>query len=792
MSTIRLNKLISANGVLEQVSQQSGDNGTLIKRYQTVDGSSDDIVSDSPNETSSGHGGNAQAGDLTNITLNSGASAVDDYYNGWWIHLTVGSGNGQIRRIKDFTGSTRVATIYSTSDNNEDGLDFVTSASTDTEYSLFNRSYVGSFYDESEDVWKIGFMSEVSQNIKMQDKVNLHVNNLTLDGVFSGLGNSEFEKITVDTDNTEALLVRKDGDGGDVFSVDTTNDIVTVTGNLTVTGTVDGRDIATDGSNLDNLNTTIGLSALTSAEVDQLENINSTTISGTQWGYLGTSNQGIATSDSVSFSALAIEGDLVIDNTSTKAFLVRKDGFGGDLFGIDTVNSDVGISGTLSITGTVDGRDVATDGSTLDNLNNTIGLSALTSAEVDQLENINSTTISGTQWGYLGSSNQGIATSDTVSFNGLTLEGSQIIDNTSTEALLVRKDGDGGDIFVVDTINSQVKFVDSQFYATLGSGNPEISFDPNDYLTYNRTSNEYSFISNSIAILQINSGGIDVTGDIIVSGTRTITTSTVDGSDDGRLKIAGGGGSSDRGARIVLSGNERASVGGWLELFAGDSGKITLSTGNDEERIIISETGDIWVQDNPIYFRGVGDTNHGVRWSDPAWGGIGTDSVVLFGYSNILLGTTNGGEHVHLHCENNSKETKIRCVPATGSNTTGLIDIRPSHGDISETNYQNSTDVNSSPVDVTGLLFDSTNTRSFKAIMSVEVNASTNLFAQFELRGLQKSGSWIITSNFIGDDTQITISINGTGQIQFTSTSITGFTSRELSFRAWATSRQLL
>ena len=36
------------------------------------------------------------------------------------------------------------------------------------------------------------------------------------------------------------------------------------------------------------------------------------------------------------------------------------------------------------------------------------------------------------------------------------LEGTQVIDVTDTEAFLVRKNGDGGDVFLVDTTNSDV------------------------------------------------------------------------------------------------------------------------------------------------------------------------------------------------------------------------------------------------------------------------------------------------------------------------------------------------
>ena len=36
------------------------------------------------------------------------------------------------------------------------------------------------------------------------------------------------------------------------------------------------------------------------------------------------------------------------------------------------------------------------------------------------------------------------------------IEGTQVIDVTSTEALLIRKNGDGGDVFTVDTTNEKV------------------------------------------------------------------------------------------------------------------------------------------------------------------------------------------------------------------------------------------------------------------------------------------------------------------------------------------------
>jgi hypothetical protein len=55
--------------------------------------------------------GAAQAGTSTTITLKSTASSTDDIYNGMYVTITGGTGAGQIRIIKDYVGSTKVATV---------------------------------------------------------------------------------------------------------------------------------------------------------------------------------------------------------------------------------------------------------------------------------------------------------------------------------------------------------------------------------------------------------------------------------------------------------------------------------------------------------------------------------------------------------------------------------------------------------------------------------------------------------------------------------------------------------
>ena len=61
--------------------------------------------------------GTAQAGAASTITLDSGASAIDDYYNGCYVNITNNSPAnvlGQARKITDYVGSTKVATVQGT------------------------------------------------------------------------------------------------------------------------------------------------------------------------------------------------------------------------------------------------------------------------------------------------------------------------------------------------------------------------------------------------------------------------------------------------------------------------------------------------------------------------------------------------------------------------------------------------------------------------------------------------------------------------------------------------------
>ena len=86
---------------------------------------------------------------------------------------------------------------------------------------------------------------------------------------------------------------------------------VSSSGNITVTGTVDGRDIATDGTKLDTVETnadvtdTANVTAAGALMDSELTNI----------AAVKALNQGVATSNSPTFAALTVSGNITVSGT---------------------------------------------------------------------------------------------------------------------------------------------------------------------------------------------------------------------------------------------------------------------------------------------------------------------------------------------------------------------------------------------------------------------------------------------------------------------------------------------
>jgi len=65
--------------------------------------------------------GTAQAGSTSTITLSTGASATNGYYNGMSVYISSGTGNGQLRTILNYNGTTKVASVTSNFSTAPDG-----------------------------------------------------------------------------------------------------------------------------------------------------------------------------------------------------------------------------------------------------------------------------------------------------------------------------------------------------------------------------------------------------------------------------------------------------------------------------------------------------------------------------------------------------------------------------------------------------------------------------------------------------------------------------------------------
>lgn len=106
--------------------------------------------------------------------------------------------------------------------------------------------------------------------------------------------------------------------------------------------------------------------------------------------------------------------------------------------------------------------------------------------------------------------------------------------------------------------------------------------------------------------------------------------------------------------------------------------------------------------------------------------------------------------------------------------------------DINLTNF-NGANNQSSAANVTSFSFANANVRSFKALVSVSVDATSDLFESYELLGIQKASSWDMSVESIGDDSLVVFSITSSGQIQYTSANYAGFSTLKIAFRAIVT-----
>ena len=154
--------------------------------------------------------------------------------------------------------------------------------------------------------------------------------------------------------------------------------------------------------------------------------------------------------------------------------------------------------------------------------------------------------------------------------------------------------------------------------------------------------------------------------------------------------------------------------------------------------------------------------------------GVATSHGLLSGLSN--------DDHLQYHTDARGDARYY-----TKAQVDSLVGSVGSPGDLSEGSYSFS---NSQIVEesITGFSFSNAEVRSFDAVVSVSVDADTNLYETFEIQGIQKDSVWEISIKSVGDVSGVVFSITTSGQMQYTSNSYSGFVSGTIKFRALTTS----
>lgn len=227
--------------VINSGPSSTRDAGVLIQRFQTTnDSGTGDVVNDTAAFSTifvSASG--------TTAVFNIAASSSDNFYNGWFIRVTSGTGTDQVRRITSYTGGTRTATLASA---------WTTAPSLGDGVSFYNRVYASQFYQKASDSFVLGFTSDDpgSSSITLRDYTSLATGAVSVFSTVNSTGVGTGGALTV---AGGAAVSNRLFVGGGVVSLSTTNtlgNIFTSGGNLGIGTTSPGQRLVVVGSPISN------------------------------------------------------------------------------------------------------------------------------------------------------------------------------------------------------------------------------------------------------------------------------------------------------------------------------------------------------------------------------------------------------------------------------------------------------------------------------------------------------------------------------------------------------------
>lgn len=168
---------VSDNLIIVNSSPVSGrDAGVLFHRFQTENNSNvGDVVADSPTFST------IISNRTTNtIVFDTAANSSDNYYTNWYIKITNGPGISQVRRITNYIGSTRTATI---------NTNWNVLPSIGNSVSFYNKIYASQYYRESSDNFVLAYTtSDSSSSVEINDYVGLHAGYINIFNTDNSIG----------------------------------------------------------------------------------------------------------------------------------------------------------------------------------------------------------------------------------------------------------------------------------------------------------------------------------------------------------------------------------------------------------------------------------------------------------------------------------------------------------------------------------------------------------------------------------------------------------------------------
>lgn len=497
-------------------------------------------------------------------------------------------------------------------------------------------------------------------------------------------------------------------------------------------------------------------------ELDGSGNLVSSSVTSTELGYLS----GVT-------SAIQTQMDAKLDDFSstTDNALVRTDGASGDA----VQDSGIIIDDSDNITGVNDltvGGNLTVNGTTT-----TINTATLA------VEDANITVNNGGNQASANSADAGI----TVEMSDAT-DAAIGYDSTLTSKFAV---GEVGSLVEIADVSSSQILQNKTIDGTSASGNNTVTTDA-DQVTYERVDGSKKNIDaasdeaeSALSDLDDAIGALDATPTNYTATDAAIVADHLAGIDSALAATAD----------ELVKGSANDTTAGYLE------DKIVVSDGSNSTNILevstLNDGGDEDVQiqideskishDNLADFVANEHIDHtSVEIATAADSGLsgGGDISSTRNLSVDINGTTAESSPA------NDDELLVHDTSAgvlrkmTRSNFLGSS--ASSAGDIAETSFSGANN-QAAAANVTGLAFANATVRSFSAHVSVQVDATADLYEEFHLQGIQKGASWDMSIDSVGDDSNVNFTITTAGQLQYTSADYAGFVSLDIKFRAITT-----